>query len=547
MIRPVPAGPRSVITDLDGALLRFDRQEAGEVCTRIIADLRRGGPALGEADAVRVLRLLQRTRCFSLVQRVADAMVHGGLDRPVVRRYYAQALIDQEMPTAGLSILNELVASTADENEKLEAKGLIGLAYKRLYVATGDRPGGHQEYLDRAVAAYHEVYRADNSRLWHGINIVALLQRALRDGLEPAGFPDADDYARTVAHRVIEAVGADPRPRARELACIVEACVALNRTRDAQSWLVRYVEAADTDAFELANSLRQLTEVWQLDDDTGPGERLLPLLRANLLSREGGAVSVPASHLHRANLDELTDSGLERVYGPAGFHTLRWFRDALERCRLVARIEDEYGDGVGTGFLVEGSALHEDLPATVLLTSAHVIPDAIATADAYVTFRGRESMAEGIERYRIDSLLWSSPRGSLDVSVVSLKVTPAAVSRCPIVSTLPPLENRPHVLVIGHPRGRMQPMFSIQDNLMLDHDTKRIHYTAATDPGSSGSPAFDSNWQLIAMHHSGSQEMPRLHNGGTYQANEGIRIGAIREAIRQEWSGGQRAQSAEGQ
>ena len=42
---------------------------------------------------------------------------------------------------------------------------------------------------------------------------------------------------------------------------------------------------------------------------------------------------------------------------------------------------------------------------------------------------------------------------------------------------------------------------------------------------------FDSKWQLVGLHHWGGHDVERLDGGGTYDANEGIRIGAIREAL----------------
>jgi len=87
--------------------------------------------------------------------------------------------------------------------------------------------------------------------------------------------------------------------------------------------------------------------------------------------------------------------------------------------------------------------------------------------------------------------------------------------------------------VIGHPRGLNQPQFSLQDNLLLDYDDTYVHYRSPTEPGSSGSPVFDNKWALIALHHAGAIDTPRLnHRGGSYAANEGIRLSAILEALR---------------
>jgi hypothetical protein len=44
---------------------------------------------------------------------------------------------------------------------------------------------------------------------------------------------------------------------------------------------------------------------------------------------------------------------------------------------------------------------------------------------------------------------------------------------------------------------------------------------------------FDDQWRLVALHHAGHRLMPKLHNlPGTYAANEGISIEAIRRALR---------------
>jgi V8-like Glu-specific endopeptidase len=65
----------------------------------------------------------------------------------------------------------------------------------------------------------------------------------------------------------------------------------------------------------------------------------------------------------------------------------------------------------------------------------------------------------------------------------------------------------------------------------VDDSESLLHYRTPTDPGSSGSPVFNSEWEVIALHHSGSSKTPRLHGGGFYEANEGIALSAIRAAM----------------
>ena len=76
--------------------------------------------------------------------------------------------------------------------------------------------------------------------------------------------------------------------------------------------------------------------------------------------------------------------------------------------------------------------------------------------------------------------------------------------------------------------------FSLHDNEMLDNDDRVVHYRTPTDPGSSGSPVFNNQWNLIGLHHAGSREMRKLGGkDGTYEANEGIWIVPIVKAIRE--------------
>ncbi|MGC4086186.1 MAG: serine protease, partial [Vicinamibacterales bacterium] len=75
--------------------------------------------------------------------------------------------------------------------------------------------------------------------------------------------------------------------------------------------------------------------------------------------------------------------------------------------------------------------------------------------------------------------------------------------------------------IIGYPKGgRLQ--IWLHDSTLLDvDDTERlVHYRTPTEPGSSGSPVFNSEWEVIALHHSGSSQTRRLHGNGTYEANE---------------------------
>ena len=99
----------------------------------------------------------------------------------------------------------------------------------------------------------------------------------------------------------------------------------------------------------------------------------------------------------------------------------------------------------------------------------------------------------------------------------------------PVAKVIPEAGSRTQVRVVGHPSGRG---LSFSSGEFLGHKAPRLHYRAATEGGSSGSPVFNADWRLVGLHHSGGEAMPKLSGEpGTYEANEGISIAAIASAV----------------
>ena len=63
--------------------------------------------------------------------------------------------------------------------------------------------------------------------------------------------------------------------------------------------------------------------------------------------------------------------------------------------------------------------------------------------------------------------------------------------------------------------------------LGLNENGTRLRYAANTEPGASGSPCFDFDWNLIALHHYG--ERGQLQGMGF---NQGVPIAAIWTRLR---------------
>ncbi len=514
------------------AARQFDWPQLAQVVEDYVRYLR-STPEIEDAQQIKaILSLLRESRRYEELLRVADAALGHGLTDAAIKRQLAQALVDRDRPAAALLIFRSLVDDPLISSiERTEARGGVGRCHKQLYVQGGS-PARRQANLQLAVEAYRQAFDSDHGLIWHGINVVALLGRAARDGIR---IPDTSDPTRAAAQlaaEILERIAGQPEPSPWEKATASEAYLALGDHARSTEWAAQFTEDPGADSFKLASFLRQLLDVWQIRTDSAPGDSLLPIVRSALLSREGGTVVVAptdirATRVVAANLAP----GLERVLSSTRFQSLSWYRTGLERCRAVAQIENQTQDGIGTGFLIDGRRLHPDLPATVLMTNGHVIPEAVEPADAVIAFRGLDEDGTR-QRFQVIRTWWyqQSERPGLDTALLELDDYPRNVSPAPLAARLPVLDEAgtQRAYLIGHPNQLENPQFSLQDNVILDYDDTYVHYRAPSERGSSGSPVFDSGWSLIALHHAGGFDTPRLKNkGGTYAANEGIALSAI--------------------
>jgi trypsin-like peptidase/tetratricopeptide repeat protein len=535
---------------LTAALEARDKAATYAFCNDLVTRIYKIAEPYPLNPAKKLLSTLRKRRFFEQMERLADTFIQTGAGSNTVRRLYVQALLDQGHFTAALLVLERLIADTegADLAENAEAKGLMGRAYKQLYVnAIAPAVTRNQKWLDEAATAYYGPYRLEpKSYAWHGINVVAVAHRSVRDNVPLAtpGLPLPATLAREILER-IETKDATDNADHWDYGTAVEASVALGKSKDALNWARKYVKDQKADAFEFSSTLRQLEEVWNLPcalgaDDKKNEEAVLSLLRATILERESGNVEKSAGDV-RSELSKLTSTDLERVFGVDRFSSLDWYRRGLTRCAGVARIGHEPTRGVGTGFLLMGAILHPTLGEELfLLTNSHVVspgpevPIAMRPADAFVTFEGLPGAER--ESWTVKKLIFNSPIRELDATLLQLDRGVPGVEPYPIAPGLPDRDGKRRVYVVGHPQGGGV-SFSLHDNLLLDWDQRLVHYRTPTEPGSSGSPVFDDQWRLIAIHHAGGSDMRRLNGKpGTYEANEGINISAIVEEIRRKLS-----------
>lgn len=78
------------------------------------------------------------------------------------------------------------------------------------------------------------------------------------------------------------------------------------------------------------------------------------------------------------------------------------------------------------------------------------------------------------------------------------------------------------IAILQHPnRDPLKLALGMAEQIKLNAAGNRIRYSVPTLPGSSGSPVFDTDWELVALHHSGDPDSIKP------EYNEGIPISVI--------------------
>jgi serine/threonine protein kinase/V8-like Glu-specific endopeptidase len=247
---------------------------------------------------------------------------------------------------------------------------------------------------------------------------------------------------------------------------------------------------------------------------------------------------------------------LERIIGQNQLMSTFFLSLGAERARAVGRIVTQAGGGVGTGFLIS---------PRLLMTNNHVIENDRIAALCRIEFDYVRRFDGGFcatQLFRLlpgEFFLTSVTRDDLNLDYTIVAVEPvnsqgeelAGRGSIPLVSTLGDVTVLEWANIIQHPGGDPQQV-ALRDNKVVKSLEHFIHYEADTQPGSSGSPVFNDQWQLAALHHSGvpDQERPgvyRLRNGDEWDtrqplpyedqlrmwakvnwlSNEGVRISSI--------------------
>lgn len=240
----------------------------------------------------------------------------------------------------------------------------------------------------------------------------------------------------------------------------------------------------------------------------------------------------------------LREIGLERTLGTADFQNIAFLELALAVSRFVGRINIRSAPmrtvGYGTGSMVS---------PRLLLTNNHVLPDPASARFSEVEFDyqvGRDGRQLQAYPFALQPDTFFFTDQALDFTLVAVAER-STLDRdlkhygwSRLIATQGKVLIGEHVNIVQHPRGQFK-QFVSRDNKVVDLFDDYLHYTTDTEPGSSGSPVYNDQWEIVALHHSG---VPRRVDGRyvdragkvwdglnpddlDWVANEGIRVSRI--------------------
>jgi V8-like Glu-specific endopeptidase len=217
---------------------------------------------------------------------------------------------------------------------------------------------------------------------------------------------------------------------------------------------------------------------------------------------------------------------LEKLTGVAStLLPISFLQMGIKMAKSVARvvITKPTHTEVGTGFL---------LPNNLFLTNNHVITDAAVAQSAVIQFdyeQTQAGLAVQPTPFQLDPANGFATSVPNDWTAVRVKGD-ANKNFGAIELKAASVEKNEFVNIIQHPGGQHK-QIGMYHNMVTYSDNNIIQYLTDTEPGSSGSPVFNSQWQVVALHHSGGM---LTEPGGkkTFLRNEGININVVIAGIK---------------
>lgn len=246
--------------------------------------------------------------------------------------------------------------------------------------------------------------------------------------------------------------------------------------------------------------------------------------------------------------------GFERKIGPTNdILPIEFFEVGLLAAKSVGRLK-LFGSEFGTGFHVG----HQ-----VIMTNHHVVKNPSEAKDCEFELNVEEhkfGRAKNIHTYHLDPDRFFLTDEDLDFTLIAVSddgINPPLdkFGWQVLLDVQGKIRIGDPVNIIQHPNGNDKAIVVHNSNLLhLENGTdidKYCYYSGDTEEGSSGSPVFNSRWEIVALHH---KAVPKTDRNGNivdsngramsekrykenreeiaYEANEGIRVSRLVQAIK---------------
>jgi hypothetical protein len=215
----------------------------------------------------------------------------------------------------------------------------------------------------------------------------------------------------------------------------------------------------------------------------------------------------------QANTDEVK----EKIIGENTLRNISFLKRGFEVSGSVSYL-DVANKWTGTGVMISSN---------LLMTNQHVVPSQGYLKGLRIHFNYQltfDGLEEKIAVYKPkkDGIFYSNKE--LDFTILELQ-EPAGNDWG--ISSFGEylIQKNSRINIIQHPGG-LPKKISFQNNLVVYSDLKVVQYVTSTLCGSSGSPVYDDQWKIIAIHHSGGFLFEPLSKK-RFLRNEGISSVAI--------------------
>lgn len=267
---------------------------------------------------------------------------------------------------------------------------------------------------------------------------------------------------------------------------------------------------------------------------------------AALAAKYGAAVELPGGFS-----PELIVKKTSSFLDPHGWRA-RLAENETRVCRIEVKVDG--GTAYGTGFLVGPRAVMTNFHVVQDVIEKRVPPSEIACRFDYKvvggkTLEGAVHIAAAADDWLIDYSPFSAvdrkayrPDRSPDLNELDYAVIRLSerIGEMPIGNGTPESSPRGWITlpasgkstvakstlhILQHPDAEpLKLALGAEAVLGENANGTRVRYETNTLPGSSGSPGFDADWNLVALHHAGDPRYPELHRA---EYNQGIPIRAV--------------------